>query len=96
MRIIVWIAIYFVAAWMIGFWPFEKGLLTGPTTECSYDAGYDDGYEGANQKCSIDVYLEGYEDGDFDSDCYWFRCERADHDRFKRLGCGSWDEMTCR
>jgi len=96
MRVIGWIVIYIVVAWVFGFWPFEEGLFTGPTSECSYDAGYDDGYDGANRKCSTEVYLAGYEDGDFDSECYWLRCEKPDNTRFKRLGCGSWSELKCR
>ncbi len=96
MQVIGWVAIYIVVAWLFGFWPFEEGLFTGPTSECSYDAGYDDGYDGANRKCSTKVYLAGYEDGDFDSDCYWLRCEKPDHTRFKSLGCGSWSKLKCR
>ncbi len=96
MQFIGLIAIYAMVAWLFGFWPFEEGLFTGPTSECSYDAGYDAGYDGANQKCSTDAYLEGYEEGDFDSECHWLRCERPDHDDFKRLGCGSWDKIKCR
>ncbi len=54
MQVIGWIAIYIVVAWLFGFWPFEEGLFTGPTSECSYDAGYDDGYDGA-MKCTLPV-----------------------------------------
>ncbi len=96
MRVIGWNVIYIVVAWVFGFWPFEEGLFTGPTSECSYDAGYDDGYDETNRKCSTEVYLAGYEDGDFDSECYWLRCEKPDHTRFERLGCGSWSELKCR
>ena len=96
MRLIGWIAAGIAVAWLFGFWPFEEGLITGPTSRCSYDAGYDDGYDGANQRCSTDAYLEGYDDGDFDSECYWRRCEKPDYDRFKRLGCGSWSAVKCR
>ena len=96
MQVIGLSTIYAMVAWLFGFWPFEEGMFTGPTSECSYDAGYDDGYEGANQKCSIDAYLEGYEEGDFDSECHWLRCERPNQDDFKRLGCGSWGKIQCR
>ena len=96
MRFIGWIAIYVVIAWLLGFWPFEEGLFTGPTSECSYDAGYEDGYDGAIRKCSTEAYVEGYEGGDFDSECHWLRCEKPDHDKFNRLGCGSWSATKCR
>ena len=95
MQLFGWIAVYAVVAWLFGFWPFEEGFFTGPTSECSYDAGYDDGYGGAARKCKVHVYLEGYDDGDFDSDCEWLRCEKPNHDEFKRLGCDSWSEMKC-
>ena len=95
MRLIGWIAVYVAVAWLFGLWPFEEGSLTGPTSECSYDAGYDDGYDGAIQNCSTEAYLEGYEEGDFDSECYWLRCEMPDYDTFKRLQCGSWSETKC-
>ncbi len=95
MQIVGLIAIYAMVAWLFGLWPFEKGMFTGPTSECSYDAGYDAGYDGASQNCSTEAYLEGYEESDFDSECYWLRCERPDHDNFKRLGCGSWGEIKC-
>ncbi len=95
MQVLGWIVVYAVVAWLFGIWPFEEGFFTGPTSQCSYDAGYDDGYDGAAPKCKIQVYLEGYDDGDFDSDCEWLRCEKPDHDEFKRLGCGSWSEMKC-
>ena len=90
-----WIAAYLFAAWLFGFWPFEEGVFTGPISECSYDVGYDDGYDGATPKCKTDAYLNGYEEGDFDSECDWLRCERPDHDAFKSMGCGSWSEMKC-
>ncbi len=95
MPLIGLIAIYAMVAWLFGFWPFEEGLFTGPTSECSYDAGYDAGYDGANQKCGTEAYLEGYEEGDFDSECHWLRCEKPDHDDFKRLRCGSWGKFQC-
>ena len=95
MRLIGLLIVYVVLAWLLGFWPFEEGFFTGPTSACSYDAGYDDGYDGAAPKCSIEAYLEGYDDGDFDSECHWLRCERPDYDKFKKMGCGSWTQMEC-
>ncbi len=95
MHFIGWAVIYVVVAWLFGFWPFEEGLITGPSSGCTYDAGYDDGYGGASPKCSTEAYVEGYDDGDFDSECHWLRCERPNHDGFKRFGCGSWSEMRC-
>jgi hypothetical protein len=89
------IIIYLVAAWLFGFWPFEEGLITGPSSGCSYDEGYDDGYDGASQKCNTNAYREGFEDGDFEADCHWHRCVKSNHDKFKRLGCGSWSKMRC-
>jgi hypothetical protein len=57
MRLIGLLIVYVVLAWLLGFWPFEKGFFTGPTSECSYDAGYDDGYDGAapKQPCEHNV-----------------------------------------
>ena len=96
LRITLCAAAYCLGAWLLGFWPFEEeGLLTGPASNCSYDAGYDDGYDGAARRCRIDVYVQGYEDGDFDSECQWLRCEMPDYDEFERIGCRSWSEMTC-
>ncbi len=95
MHFIGWAVIYVVVAWLFGFWPFEEGLITGPSSGCTYDAGYDDGYDGASSKCSTEAYVEGYDDGDFDSECHWLRCAKPDHDKFKRLGCGSWSRMSC-
>ncbi len=57
MPLIGLLIVYVVFAWLLGFWPFEEGFFTGPTSECSYDAGYDDGYDGALPKCSIEAYL---------------------------------------
>ena len=95
MGFVGWVAIYFLAAWLFGFWPFEEGVFTGPTSECSYDSGYDDGYDGALPKCKLNAYLEGYEEGNFDSECHWLRCEKPNYEDFNRLGCGSWTAKTC-
>ena len=96
MQFIGWVVFYILAAWLFGFWPFEEGYLTGPTSECSYEAGYEDGYDGAIQKCSTSAYLTGYDEGDFEADCHWLRCVRPDRHEFERRGCGSWDRMSCR
>ena len=52
----------------------------------SYDSGYEDGYDGAKRKEWIlfgrSEYNAGYDDGDFDADCdYW---KRNDHEKYRR------------
>lgn len=95
MNFIGWVVVYVLFAWLFGFWPFEEGMISGPSSGCTYDAGYEEGYDGANPKCSNEAYREGYAEGDFDADCHWYRCVRPDHDKFKQLECGSWSRMTC-
>lgn len=95
MKILGWVLIYVIAAWLIGFWPFEGGVLTGYSSSCNYDAGYEAGYDGAKQACTNDTYMAGYSAGDFDAECRWLKCVKADHDKFKRAECGSWQELSC-
>ncbi len=95
MQFISWVVIYMFVAWLFGFWPFEEGMITGFSSECTYDAGYDDGYDGDSQKCSTAAYIEGYSDGDFEAECHWLKCVKPNHDKFKELGCGSWSSMRC-
>ena len=90
-----WVVIYLVTAWLFGFWPFDEGLITGPSSGCTYDAGYEAGYDGETQKCKTEAYLEGYEDGEFEADCHWQRCVKPNQDKFKKLGCGSWSKGRC-
>ena len=51
-----------------------------------YDKGYEDAWEGYSPKKSSDSYLEGYEDGEFDADCYHYKRNEF-WDKYKRLGC---------
>ncbi len=89
------VAMYLIAAWLFGLWPMEEGILTGPSSECAYDAGYQAGYDGATKTCKTEAYLEGYGEGDFDSECDWLRCDRPNRSSFKKFGCGSWSAHQC-
>ena len=51
-----------------------------------YDKGYDDAWDGISPKKSSSSYMEGYEDGEFDADCYYYKKNKI-WDKYKRLGC---------
>ncbi len=89
------IIFYFIAAFLIGFWPFEKSVLEyipiGSST-LSYDEGYEDGYDGAIMKSEKSPYIDGYYDGDFDAECEWLKYDKKDFEEFKRIGCGAWSD----
>ena len=62
---------------------------------CNYDNGYDDGYDGALPECEATDYMEGFQAGEFESDCDWYRCEKPNYDNFKQMSCGSWESYRC-
>jgi len=48
---------------------------------------YDDGYDGASPTKSSTSYMDGYEDGDFDADCDYYK-DKNMRDKYKALRCG--------
>ena len=82
--------IYLIAAFIIGFWPFDEGLLFTSSLspfQYTYDQGYEDGYEGAGRQSRSSPYADGYDDGDYDSECDWLK-EKKKFQQFRELGCG--------
>ena len=66
-----------------------QGLLLNSCGDSSsdYDKGYDDGYDGASPRKSSSSYLEGHEDGEFDSDCDYFKDKNL-WNKYNAFGCG--------
>jgi hypothetical protein len=86
------IVVYMIAALLLGFWPFEDGLLSTSSLspfQLTYDEGYEDGYDGALPKIRSGSYATGYDDGEFDSECDWLKRENRKPE-FERIGCGRW------
>ena len=54
--------------------------------ENDYDKGYEDGYEGLSPKKNSDLYLEGYEDGDYDADCDYYKFNEL-WDEYRAIKC---------
>ena len=89
-RVVGLVVTYLVVAWLVGIFPF------GESSDCTYDYGYDDGFDGAQPRCQGASYKEGYEEGQFDDQCYYLKCERPDFQAYKRMQCGRWDQFKCR
>jgi hypothetical protein len=53
----------------------------------AYDKGYNDGYDGASPRKSSGSYFSGYEDGQFDADCDYYR-DKNMWAKYKSLRCG--------
>ena len=52
-----------------------------------YHKGYDDGYDGETPRKNSSAYLDGYEDGEFDGDCDYYKQNNM-WDKYKDLKCG--------
>ena len=52
----------------------------------SYDSGYDDGYDGASPKKTSGSYYEGYQDGQFDDQCDYYKSKNL-MDKYKAMRC---------
>tara|TARA_B100001175_G_C19208286_1_gene494628 strand:- start:348 stop:575 length:228 start_codon:yes stop_codon:yes gene_type:complete len=52
----------------------------------SYDSGYDDGYDGASPKKTSGSYYEGYQDGQFDEQCDYYKRKNL-MDKYKAMRC---------
>ncbi len=52
----------------------------------SYDNGYDDGYDGASPKKTSGSYYEGYQDGQFDEQCDYYKRKNL-MDEYKAMRC---------
>ena len=78
-------------SFFIGFWPFEKGLISGASSNGSYDKGYQDGYNGVSPSSYKNNYYDGWLDGDFDAECDYLKYDKKDFDEFKNFGCGDWN-----
>ena len=68
-----------VFALLVSIMGCDSGSLLGG----SYDEGYDDGYDGATRASSNSDYIAGYEDGEHDADCdYWKKKDRKKFVKF--------------
>jgi len=94
-EILGWAVIYLIVAALVGWWPFSDPIFKTISGECNYDNGYEDGYDGALAACSSNDYQVGYEDGVFEGECAWLKCEKKDYVGFTSYGCGSWDQRQC-
>ena len=89
------VVIYVVAAFLLGFWPFEDGWLRTSSIspiQYTYDQGYEDGYYGELPKIMSGEYIDGYDEGEFYADCEWLTSENR-RSEFERLRCGRWSDF---
>ena len=75
----------------MGLWPFEKGFISGTSSNGSYDKGYHDGYNGVSPSSYKNNYYDGWLEGDFDAECEYIKYSLQDREEFKNYGCGSWN-----
>tara|TARA_B100000315_G_scaffold226990_1_gene234375 strand:+ start:404 stop:634 length:231 start_codon:yes stop_codon:yes gene_type:complete len=55
-------------------------------SESDYDRGYEDAWEGESPQKNSDSYMEGYEDGDYDADCDYYKRNKL-WEKYKKLLC---------
>ena len=68
---------------------FLTFILTSCGDEYSgsdYDKGYDDGYDGVSPKKNSVAYLDGYEEGDYDADCDYYKYNKL-WNKYRAIKC---------
>jgi len=75
---------------LLGIFVFGLLLSGCGDSGSDYDKGYDDGYDGETPRKSSSVYLEGYEDGEFDGDCDYYKHNNM-WNKYKGLKCGQYE-----
>ena len=59
---------------------------SGSSSGSDYDRGYNDGYDGASARKTSGNYYEGYQDGEFDERCNYFKSNNL-MDEYNAMRC---------
>ncbi|MDA9163034.1 hypothetical protein N9O29_02205 [Alphaproteobacteria bacterium] len=59
---------------------------SGSSSGSDYDRGYNDGYYGTSAKKTSGNYYEGYQDGEFDERCNYFKSNNL-MDKYNAMRC---------